>query len=111
MHEYNTVLLRGADADPQWAHACLANKDYWVSYPNTPGDTPPGTAIRREFEELIRATEKYVVSNTISGRNWNRGRTPPASSAAPTYAEIAALRRAPGARLPSAGALNCSSTA
>jgi hypothetical protein len=33
-----------------------------VSYPDTPG----GTAIRREFAELIRDTQKYVVSNTIA---------------------------------------------
>jgi hypothetical protein len=33
-----------------------------VSYPDTPG----GTAIRREFAQLIRAAQKYVVSGTIA---------------------------------------------
>jgi hypothetical protein len=54
--EYNTELLRGADTlILSGRTSFLANKDYWVSYPDTPG----GTAIRREFAELIRATEKY----------------------------------------------------
>jgi hypothetical protein len=68
--EYNTELLRGADTlILSGRTSFLANKNYWVSYPNTPGDIPPGTAIRREFAELIRATEKYVVSNTIAAED------------------------------------------
>jgi dihydrofolate reductase len=71
----------------------MTNKDYWVSYADTPG----GTAIRYEFAELIRATDKYVVSNTITPEDttpWQdnthiiRG--------ADLYAEIAALKARPG---------------
>src|SRR5579859_1233518 len=65
--EYNTELLRGAGTLLLSGRASfLANKDYWTSYPSTPADTPPGTAIRHEFAELIRDTEKLVVSNTIA---------------------------------------------
>jgi hypothetical protein len=61
--EYNTELLRGAGTlILSGRTSFIANKDYWVSYPDTPG----GTAIRREFAELIRGTEKYVVSDTIA---------------------------------------------
>src|SRR5215470_5568452 len=56
--EYNTELLRGADALLLSGRTSfLADKDYWTSYPNTPTDTPLGTAIRREFAALIAATE------------------------------------------------------
>ena len=65
--EYNTGLLRDADTLLLSGRTSfLANKDYWTSYPSTPSDTPPGTAIRRQFAALIAATEKYVVSNTIA---------------------------------------------
>ena len=61
--EYNTELLRDAGAlILSKRTSFMANKDYWVSYPDTSG----GTAIRREFSELIRATEKYVVSDSIA---------------------------------------------
>jgi hypothetical protein len=57
--EYNTELLREADTLLLSGRTSfLANKDYWTSYPNTPGDRPPGTVIRREFAELIAATQK-----------------------------------------------------
>ena len=65
--EYNTELLRGAGTLLlSGRRSFLANKEYWASYPSAPADTPPGTAIRREFAALIAATEKYVVSNTIA---------------------------------------------
>jgi hypothetical protein len=70
-----------------------SNKDYWVSYPDTPG----GTAIRREFAELICATEKYVVSNTIAPQDlapWQD--TTRILRGADLYAEIAALKARPG---------------
>ena len=96
--EYNTELLRGADTlILSGRTSFLANKDYWVSYPDTPGDTPPGTAIRREFAELIRATEKYVVSNTIAPVDltpWQD--TTRIIRGADLYAEIAALKARPG---------------
>jgi len=44
--EYNTELLRGAGTLLLSGRTSfLANKDYWTSYPGTPG----GTVIRREF--------------------------------------------------------------
>jgi dihydrofolate reductase len=92
--EYNTELLRGSDALVLSGRTSfMTNKDYWVSYADTPG----GTAIRYEFAELIRATDKYVVSNTITPEDttpWQdnthiiRG--------ADLYAEIAALKARPG---------------
>jgi dihydrofolate reductase len=96
--EYNTELLRGAGAlILSGRTSFLANKDYWVSYPNTPTDTPPGTAIRREFAELIGATEKYVVSNTIDPQDlapWQD--TTRIIRGADLYAETAALKARPG---------------
>jgi dihydrofolate reductase len=92
--EYNTELLRGADTLLLSGRTSfLANKDYWASYPDTPG----GTAIRREFAALIAAAEKYVVSDTIAPGDlapWQdttrilRGKD--------LYAEIAALKGRPG---------------
>ncbi|MBO0822875.1 MAG: dihydrofolate reductase family protein [Actinobacteria bacterium] len=94
---YNNELLRGADAlILSGRTSFMANKDYWVSYADTPG----GTAIRYEFADLIRAREKYVVSNTIAPDDlapWQdnthiiRG--------ADLYAEIAALKDRPGGPL------------
>jgi dihydrofolate reductase len=96
--EYNTELLRGADTlILSGRRSFMANKDYWTSYPDTPADTPPGTAIRREFAELIGATEKYVVSNTIAEKDlapWQD--TTRIVRGAGLYAEIAALKARPG---------------
>ena len=96
--EYNTELLRGADTLLLSGRTSfLANKDYWVSYPNTPTDTPPGTAIRREFAALIAAAEKYVVSNTIAPEDlapWQD--TTRIVRGADLYTEIAALKARPG---------------
>jgi riboflavin biosynthesis pyrimidine reductase len=64
-----------------------------MSYPGTPG----GTAIRREFAELIRATEQYVVSNTIAPQDlapWQD--TTRIIRGADLYAEIGALKSRPG---------------
>ena len=60
-------------------------------------DAPGGTAIRREFAELIRATEKYVVSGTIAPEDlapWQD--TTRIIRGADLYAEIAALKARPG---------------
>jgi dihydrofolate reductase len=92
--EYNTELLRGADTlILSGRTSFIANKDYWVSYADNPG----GTAIRREYAELIRATEKFVVSNTIAQEDlapWHEStriiRGPD------LLAEIAALKARPG---------------
>lgn len=92
--EYNTELLRGAGTLVLSGRTSfLANKDYWVSYPGAPGGTP----VRREFAELIRATEKYVVSNTIAPQDlapWQD--TTRIIRGADLYAQIAALKARPG---------------
>ena len=96
--EYNTELLRSADTLLLSGRTSfLANKDYWTSYPNTPADTPPGTVIRREYAELLRDTEKFVVSNTIAPKDlapWQD--TTRIVRGADLYAEIAALKARPG---------------
>ena len=96
--EYNTELLRSADTLLLSGRTSfLANKDYWTSYPNTPADTPPGTVIRREYAELIRDTEKFVVSNTIAPKDlapWQD--TTRIIRGADLYTEIAALKARPG---------------
>jgi dihydrofolate reductase len=92
--EYNTELLRGADTLILSGRTSFAtNKNYWASYRDTPG----GTAIRYEFAELIRTTEKYVVSDTVTGEDlapWQD--TTRIIRGADLYAEIAALKARPG---------------
>jgi dihydrofolate reductase len=92
--EYNTELLRGADTlILSGRTSFMTNKDYWVSYADTPG----GTAIRYEFAELIRATDKYVVSNTITPADtapWQDNTR--IIRGADLFAEIAALKAGPG---------------
>jgi len=92
--EYNTELLRGAGTLLLSGRTSfIANKDYWVSYPDTPG----GAGIRREFAELIGATQKYVVSDTIAAEDlapWQD--TTRIIRGADLYAEIAALKARPG---------------
>lgn len=92
--EYTTELLRGADTlILSGRTSFIGNKDYWTSYPDTPG----GTAIRREFAELIRTTQKYVVSNTIDPSDlapWDD--TTRIVRGADLYAEISALKARPG---------------
>jgi dihydrofolate reductase len=92
--EYNTELLRGADTLLLSGRTSfMTNKDYWVSYPDSPG----GTTIRREFAELMGATEKYVVSNTIAPEDlapWQD--TTRIIRGADLYTEIAALKARPG---------------
>jgi dihydrofolate reductase len=91
--EYNTELLRAADTlILSGRTSFMANKDYWVSYPGTPG----GTAIRREFAALMRDTEKYVVSNTIAPEDlapWQDNTR--IIRGADLYAEITALKARP----------------
>jgi dihydrofolate reductase len=92
--EYNTELLRGADALLLSGRTSfLANKDYWASYP----DGPDGTAIRREFAALIAARDKYVVSNTIEPADlapWQESTR--IIRGAELYAQIAALKAQTG---------------
>jgi hypothetical protein len=64
----------------------------------TPTDTPPGTAIWREFADLIHTTENYVVSNTIAPEDlppWQD--TTHSLRSDDLYAQIAALKARPGA--------------
>jgi dihydrofolate reductase len=93
--EYNTELLRGSDTLLLSGRTSfMTNKDYWASYP---GSADGGTAIRREFAALIAATEKYVVSNTITEQDlapWQD--TTSIIRGADLYAEIAALKARPG---------------
>ena len=59
---YNTELLRGADTlILSGRTSYMGNKDYWTGY----AKNPQGTAIRHEFAELMKNTDKIVVSNTI----------------------------------------------
>ena len=92
--EYNVELLRGSDALLLSGRTSfLGNKDFWVRYAETPG----GTAVRHEFAELIRTTPKYVVSDTLEPADlapWQDTTTIVRS--ADLYAEIAALKAAPG---------------
>lgn len=61
--EYNVELLRDADAlILSGRSSFMGNKDYWASYPR--GEE--GTEVRREFADLIRDRQKYVVSDTIT---------------------------------------------
>jgi dihydrofolate reductase len=96
--EYNTELLRDADTLLLSGRTSfLANKDYWTSYPNTPADTPPGTAIRREFAALMASTEKYVVSNTIAPEDLAPWQDTTRIVRGPDlHTEIAALKARPG---------------
>jgi dihydrofolate reductase len=92
--EYNTELLRGSDTLILSGRTSFrGNKEYWVSYPETPG----GTEIRLEFAQLIRDVEKYVVSDTITAADlapWQD--TTRIIRGADLYAEIAALKARPG---------------
>jgi dihydrofolate reductase len=92
--EYNTELLRGSDTLILSGRASFTdNKDYWVSYADTPG----GTAIRYEYAQLIRDTEKYVVSNTIAPEDlapWQDNTT--IIRGADLYAQVAAIKARPG---------------
>ena len=92
--EYNTELLRGAGTLLLSGRTSfLANKDYWTSYP----EAPRTTAIRREYAELIRDTDKYVVSDTIAAEDlapWQD--TTRIIRGADLYAQIAALKAQPG---------------
>jgi dihydrofolate reductase len=92
--EYNTELLRSSDTlILSGRRSFMTNKDYWASYL----DTPRATEIRREYAELIRATEKYVVSNTIAAEDlapWQDNTR--IIRGADLYTDIAALKARPG---------------
>jgi dihydrofolate reductase len=95
--EYNTELLRGADALLLSGRTSfLGNKDYWTAYP----DTQPGTAIRSEYAALIAEKEKYVVSDTLQPEDlepWQD--TTNIVGGADLYAQIAELKAQPGSHV------------
>ncbi len=92
--DYTAELLRNSDTLIMSGRTSfLGNKAYWTSYP----DSPPGTAVRREFAELIRTTEKFVVSNTIATEDlapWQE--TTQIVRGDNLYAKIAELKARPG---------------
>ncbi|HYK68504.1 MAG TPA: dihydrofolate reductase family protein [Streptosporangiaceae bacterium] len=93
---YNTELLRAADTLILSGRTSFqTNKDYWVSYLDTPG----GTAIRYEYAELIRDIDKYVVSDTIAPDDLALWRDNTHIIRGPDlYTQIAALKARPGRR-------------
>ena len=92
--EYNTELLRGDDSlILSGRTSFMANKDYWTSYP----EGSEATAIRREYADLIRRTQKYVVSDTISEQDlspWQE--TTRILRGEDLYEEVAALKAQSG---------------
>jgi dihydrofolate reductase len=91
---YNRDLLRNADTlILSGRTSYIANKSYWVGVPND----PDATATRREFAELMRNTDKIVVSNTIGPEDlspWESNTR--ILRGADLYAEILALKEQPG---------------
>lgn len=91
---YNRDLLRGADTlILSGRTSYMANKAYWLGVPNDPN----ATATRREFAELMKSTEKIVVSNTITPEDL----TPWESNTrilrgADLYREVSALKQQDG---------------
>ncbi len=91
---YNRDLLRNADTlILSGRTSYIANKAYWVGVP----DNPKASATRLEFAELMRTTDKIVVSNSITAEDlapWEENtrilRGPD------LYTEIAALKQRPG---------------
>ncbi len=91
---YNRDLLRAADTlILSGRTSYIANKSYWVGVPND----PDATATRLEFAELMRTTDKIVVSNTIGPEDlspWENNTR--ILRGADLYAEISALKQQPG---------------
>lgn len=91
---YNTHLLREADALVLSGRTSfLANMQYWSAY----ADEPDGTAVRREYAELITSRQKYVVSDTITQQDigpWQETTTIVRGDS--LNAEIARLKAEPG---------------
>ena len=91
---YNAELLRAADTlILSGRTSFMGNKDYWMGVPNDPNST----AIRREFAELMKNTDKIVVSNTIKPEDlapWENNTR--ILRGADLYTEIAALKQQPG---------------
>jgi dihydrofolate reductase len=91
---YNRDLLRDADTlILSGRTSYLGNKSYWAGVP----DDPEATPTRRDFAELMRTTDKIVVSNTIRPEDlapWESNTRIQRSDG--LYDEIAALKQLPG---------------
>lgn len=94
LDQYFTERLRAADTLVlSGRDSYLGNKKYWLNYPNN----PDGTAIRREYAELIKSVDKIVVSDKITPEDltpWENNTR--IVRGANLYQEIAALKEEPG---------------
>lgn len=94
LDQYFTERLRAADTLVlSGRDSYLGNKAYWLNYPNN----PDGTAIRREYAELIKSVDKIVVSDKITPEDltpWENNTR--IVRGANLYQEIAALKEEPG---------------
>jgi dihydrofolate reductase len=92
--EYNTELLRRSGSLLLSGRTSfLANAEYWDAYSSAEG----GTAIRHEFAELFRTTQKYVVSDTLAATDlgpWSE--TTHIIRGEDLYAQVVALKALPG---------------
>lgn len=89
---YNAELLHAADFLLLSRTAFLGNKDYWSGVPNDPN----ATVIRREIAQLMKSTEKVVISDKLSRAElapWENTRI---FKRAEAYKEIADLKQQPG---------------
>jgi hypothetical protein len=99
--DYNLERLRAADTLLLGRRSFEGFRDYWPRI----ADDPDQPAVEREISRLDNAIEKVVVSDSLTDATSGPGRTPPASSVAPTpttpSASSSALRpRDPGLRQP-----------
>jgi dihydrofolate reductase len=94
LDQYFTERLRASDTLVLSGRTSFSgNKDYWVNYLNN----PEGTAIRREFADLIKAVDKIVVSDTITTEDLTPWENTTRIVRGPElYKEIGALKAQPG---------------
>lgn len=92
--EYNVELLRRADTLILSGRTSFrGNKDYWSTYPVGQA----GTAIRREYAQLIRDTPKLVVSDMIAPNDLAPWQDTTRIIRGPKlYREVEALKSRPG---------------
>jgi dihydrofolate reductase len=92
--EYNVELLRDADTlILSGKTSFTGHKAYWSAYSATPNTT----AVRREYAQLIRDTQKFVVSDTIQPEDlepWSE--TTSIIRGAELHRAIAELKAGPG---------------
>lgn len=94
LDQYFTERLRAADTlILSGQHSYLNYKDYWLNYPNN----PDGTAIRREFADLMKSVQKVVVSDKLKPEEltpWEA--TTSIIRGSKLYEEVATLKQQPG---------------